>query len=99
MSKQTAIDMVKRLHPQAAGQAELVLQLTQESHDRLGVGLDVTAEQYARALANKSGAFPYDGPVGNGLTKAEYQHRFREMAAEHLMVLRELAAPEESETP
>jgi len=94
MSKQTAIDLVKRLHPQFAENAELVLQLTSQSHDRLGIGLNVTAEEYARVLAEHSGAFPYDGPVGNGLSVAYYQERFREIAAEHLMILREKAAPE-----
>jgi len=93
LSSQTAIELVKKLHPQAAENAELIIQLTEESHERLGIGFDVTADEYARALADKSGAFPYDGPVGNGMTKAHYQERFREMAAEHLMILREMATP------
>ena len=98
MSERTALELVKQLYPQAVANAELVLRLMGETHDRLSIDLDVTVEQYARALADTLGAFPYDGPVGNGLTKIHYQARFREMGVEHLLVLRELAKPEGNKT-
>ncbi|NKU37733.1 hypothetical protein GS887_27805 [Rhodococcus hoagii] len=35
-----------------------------------------TTDSVAEQLANQSGAFPWNGPVGNGFTVAEYQNRF-----------------------
>ncbi|MBM4570334.1 hypothetical protein GS489_07960 [Rhodococcus hoagii] len=49
-----------------------------------------TTDSVAEQLANQSGAFPWNGPVGNGFTVAEYQNRFREMAREHLFTWRQL---------
>lgn len=49
-----------------------------------------TADSVAEQIANESGAFPWDGPVGNGLTLKEYQSRFRDIANEHLFIGRQM---------
>ena len=53
-----------------------------------GVDLDAPNAELALAkyLADVHGAFPWGGPVGNNLTLAKYQARFRDQAAEHLRV-------------
>lgn len=48
----------------------------------------------ARQLADRHGAFPYDGPVGNGLTLEYYQGKFREMAEELLFLGKRLGLVE-----
>lgn len=47
-------------------------------------------ETLAEHIANQSGAFPWSGPVGNGLTLDEYRSRFREMAAETLFLAQQM---------
>lgn len=66
----------------------------------LAVNPPYTLEHVARQCAESSGAFPWDGPVGNGLTLEHYQGRFREMAREHLFLADVLGLiPSESEGP
>ncbi|MBM4707170.1 hypothetical protein GS455_26900 [Rhodococcus hoagii] len=67
---------------------------TSRSSATIGIWLNVrapwTTDSVAEQLANQSGAFPWNGPVRNGFTVAEYQNRFREMAREHLFTWRQL---------
>ena len=49
-----------------------------------------TVDSVAQQLADQYGAFPWDGPVGNGLTLDYYRSRFREMARENLFLGRQM---------
>lgn len=46
---------------------------------------DHTEDGIARWLCDQSGAYPWDGPVGNGFTLPAYRARFREIARQYLL--------------
>jgi len=56
-----------------------------------------TTDAIARHLADTSGAFPWEGPVGNGLSLDYYQGKFREMAGELVFLGRHFGLMEVSE--
>lgn len=43
-----------------------------------------TVEAVAQHVCRESGVFPWEGPVGNGLTVAEYQIYLRHIATAHI---------------
>lgn len=49
-----------------------------------------TEEAVARHICQESGAFPWGGPVGNGLTVAKYQAHLRRIAADHIAMWQRL---------
>lgn len=49
-----------------------------------------TVEAVARHIAKASGAFSWEGPVGNGLTVAKYQTHLRRIAADHIAMWQRL---------
>lgn len=49
-----------------------------------------TVEAVARHIAKESGAFPWEGPVRNGLTVAKYQAHLRRIAADHIAMWQRL---------
>jgi hypothetical protein len=63
----------------------------------IGLPKPHTTEAIAQHLANTSGAFPWEGPVGNGLTLDYYQGKFREMAGEIVFLGRQFGLMEVSE--
>lgn len=93
--KERGVDMaaarmaLKSLHPQLK---PLMLDtvLAMEAVIASKLQAPFTADSVAEQLANESGAFPWHGPVGNGLTVSEYQSRFREIADEHLFIGRQM---------
>ncbi|MFJ4653792.1 hypothetical protein ACIP5Y_21205 [Nocardia sp. NPDC088792] len=54
-----------------------------------------TVGSVAEQLANTEGAFPWDGPIGNGLTVNEYQSKFRDMARDQLFLMHQLGMIED----
>lgn len=80
---------LKSMHPNLA--VDLVdTTLAIEAAIAVKLRAPYTADSVAEQLANESGAFPWNGPVGNGLTLREYQSRFREIANEHLFIGRQM---------
>ncbi|MGX4707694.1 hypothetical protein LZP97_26800 (plasmid) [Rhodococcus sp. DMF-1] len=73
------------MHPQISA-TQLDLALTAEVAIILQLSGPYDTESVARQIANRSGAFPWDGPVGNGLTPEYYQSCFREMASEKVFI-------------
>jgi hypothetical protein len=93
--------MCKALHPQVENDSVgVMLALTAAAIDLLDP--PYTVESVAEQTANKSGAFPWKGPVGNGLTLKHFQDSFRKMARDTLTLgkaLRILSDPlDENET-
>lgn len=79
----------KSMHPQVSDdmiEVTLILEVAMLSK----LHTPFTTESVAEQIADESGAFPWNGPVGNGLTVAEYQSRFREIAEEKLFLGRKL---------
>lgn len=75
----------KSMHPQVEGEmvrTALTLEIAELSELHGPWTVDALAEQ----MANRSGAFPWEGPVGNGLSLEYYQGKFREMAREKLFL-------------
>lgn len=58
----------------------------------------LTIDNVAKQLADNHGAYPWDGPVGNGLTREYYRAKFREMADEHLFAWLQLGLIEGSDS-
>ncbi|MEV2222640.1 hypothetical protein AB0E01_22510 [Nocardia vinacea] len=82
----------KSMYPQVPhDQIELALTLTvaQLSELRPPFTVDSVAEQ----MADTSGAFPWNGPVGNGFTLEEYRGRFRDMARDRIFLAKQLGYP------
>lgn len=82
------------MHPQI-GTEQIDLALTLEVASILQLHAPYDIESVARQIANRSGAFPWDGPIGNGLTLEYYQSRFREMASEKVFIGKLLGLIEE----
>lgn len=75
----------KSMHPQVSSdmlETALILEIASLSELTGPFTVDSIAEQ----LANQSGAFPWNGPVGNGLSLEYYQGKFRDMAREKLFL-------------
>lgn len=49
-----------------------------------------TVEAVAHHIAKASGAFPWEGPVRNGLTVTTYQTHLRRIAADHIAMWQRL---------
>lgn len=79
----------KSMHPRVdPGMVELALTLEVATISRLQPPF--TVDSVAAQIANESGAYPWDGPVGNGFTLAEYRDRFRGIAREKLFLRTQL---------
>jgi hypothetical protein len=86
----------KSMHPQVS--PEIVeLALTLEIATLTELHEPFTVDSVAEQMANQSGAFPWNGPVGNGLALTEYQERFREYAREKLFLRQILGLDEGGE--
>ena len=97
MTTQSAIRLLERLHPRQAHHAPLMLESLERPRAGAGATLDMTAEEYARCLAGKWGRHPFDGPFSTVNQRWFHQQRFRDLAAESLMVLREAESHEQNE--
>ena len=74
------------LYPHLAGKddhIELVLVTAAYAVSGVDDLRGLTVDTLAMHLANTSGAFPWDGPYGNGLTRDQYQNGFRTVAADY----------------
>lgn len=79
------------LHPQLAGNVSgQDMTLAVAAYTAHHAPKPLAKETMAEHIADESGAFPWAGPVGNGLSLDEYQERFREMAAEHLFLAQQM---------
>lgn len=54
-----------------------------------------TAEAVAQHICRESGAFPWAGPVGNGMTVEAYQTHLRRIATNHLAAWKALGLDKE----
>lgn len=76
---------MKSMHPNVpSDQLEIavIIQVASISELRAPFTVDSVAEQ----MADKSGAFPWAGPVGNGLSLDHYRDKFRDMARDALFL-------------
>ncbi|MGI5223025.1 hypothetical protein [Nocardia sp. CA-290969] len=87
----------KSMHPQV-DPAQVELALTLEIAILSELKPPITVESVAQQMADNSGAFPWDGPVGNGFTREEYRERFREMARPKVFLSQQLGFPENGDT-
>ena len=80
------------LHPHLSNESPQLLDtaLLGEAAIILSLAEPWTVDSIARQLADQHGAFPWDGPVGNGLTMDHYRSRFREIAQETLFLGRQM---------
>lgn len=79
----------KSMHPRVdSAMVELALTLEVATISRLQPPF--TVDSVAQQIADESGAYPWDGPVGNGFTLAEYRDRFRGIAREKLFLRTQL---------
>ncbi|GAB4590142.1 hypothetical protein [Nocardia sp. IFM 10818] len=79
----------KSLHPQVADdQIELgiLMEVASFTYAQPPYTVDSVAEQ----MANRAGAFAWQGPVGNGFTMETYRNKFREYARDQLFLMRQL---------
>lgn len=79
----------KSMHPQVDSN-QIDLALTMEVATIVKLGEPFTVESVARQIADESGAFPWDGPVGNGFTLDEYRERFRVIARDKVFLMGQL---------
>lgn len=77
------------------GMAQVVA--ASEAYDWLNAPEPHDVETLAPYIAGEHGAFPWDGPVGNGLTVNTYQHHLRCIAGEHITAWRELGLDTEAQ--
>lgn len=85
---------MKSMHPHiASDQLELaiIMQIASISELHGPFTVDSVAEQ----LADGSGAFPWNGPVGNGLSLDYYREKFRDMARDTLFLRQVLGMAED----
>lgn len=68
-----------------------------EAHMWASAPLPHTPERVARHICERSGAFPWEGPIGNGLSVGEYRDRLRGVAVEHLFAWRLLGLDTETD--
>lgn len=82
------------VHPRTAGNVtHQDMVLAAAAYSAAHAPRPVTKESLAKYIADRSGAFPWEGPVGNGLTLEHYQERFREMAADDLFLAQQMGLP------
>lgn len=79
----------KSMHPQLEAD-RIELALTMEVSIISTLHPPFTVDSVAKQIADTSGAFPWDGPVGNGFTRDEYRDRFRDMAREKIFLAKQL---------
>lgn len=79
----------KSMHPQIKHD-QIDLALTMEVGTISKLLPPFTVDSVAEQIANRSGAYPWDGPVGNGFTVAEYQERFRAIARDTVFLMGQL---------
>jgi hypothetical protein len=78
------------IHPKVKDEAEQDVMAGTWAYMFVETQEPLTVDNIARQFADKWGAFPWDGPVGNGLTRDHYRAKFREMADEHLFAWQQL---------
>ena len=84
-----AVCAFRSLHPHVASHlAETGMLLEVASF--LNVDPPYTVDSIAEQMANRAGAFPWDGPVGNGMTLAYYRSEFRRFARDQLFLMQQL---------
>lgn len=81
----SAKTVLKSLHPDLSPQ-QIELGLAVQVAALAELHGPYTIDSVAEQMANRSGAFPWNGPVGNGLTLDHYQQEFRRMAHEALLL-------------
>lgn len=87
----------KSMHPQVGPdmlETALILEIASLSELHAPFTVDSVAQQ----MADRSGAFPWNGPVGNGLSLEYYQGKFRDMAREALFLRDLLGFADEAES-
>ncbi|WP_405137458.1 hypothetical protein [Nocardia sp. NBC_01388] len=79
----------KSNHPQVANEwieTAISLKVAAFSQRRPPYTVNSVAEQ----MADSDGAYPWSGPVGNGLTLDHYRGKFRDYARDELFLMRQL---------
>lgn len=84
-----AIMAYQSMHPQL-NRADARFTLRLEIASMSDLDAPYTTDSWAQQMADKSGAFKWSGPVGNGFTLDEYRDRWRRIAAEKLFLGRQV---------
>lgn len=95
MTQQSAETLVAYMYPQSTQHAALIVSNNLEIAEGAGFTSETDPQRAAKLMANKYGAFNWDGPYGNGFSKAKYRSSFVRMAEENIAILIEFEFQEE----